>query len=698
MSETYPGQRKVTIILSPTRVAYLVRANSPEDFRRAVAEATSRWAGQSEPILAVSPTGRVRSGDQQIAATLQLDAAVNIGIEDQAVANRAAASLGLPLVPIDRVDHVGSASRTIHALAITHDDKRTQLVLPSCRDLWEVAAAGEMSGDSEAAWLREGVSVRRARTPDEVARAQLLGHTPIGFGMREFLEFAPSGSIPGPVTICVVKPNDLRDIRTFWNLRALATPPFSSPLFVLPWKTDGWLEIADRVMEAVRQRIRSTPSVVLASLSLSEDQLGTIATRFGLVRESSTRLTWDIIGGSVPSVTEPLTYWINTDPRNWLLHDRQYGLPCSTLAHLWEGRLTTLDFASPIKFLGGGRVRARLSGVAALRLPRRPGVAQLFMHAATWRHGNLEFLTHPSDRYQFDVHLPTDDEVLKAAVSQPFELSDKGKYGAALLALVDPGEFLARGMNESVREMTTPRSKELFRELQRSRSNLSDRELIQLAGAWGGRMQRRARSARQVGDRVGVTAGIAAALLERLSALGLATRGLEIRCSHCGLTSFQAFSDVHDNVLCPGCRGEAAHVLESGTVKVNYRLNSLLDTASDNGVVGHLLAIAALKSIDPTTYILPGVNVVVRGKPAELDLLGFMDGKIVAGEVKLAAKEFKNVERDIELSVAIGADVHIMACTDEMPEGLTDQALRIAKRANIELQTLDQRNLRPNTK
>ena len=95
MSQRYLGQRSVTLEVLPTRVAYLVRADSSDDFRRAVSEATSRWAGQSEPILGVSPTGLLQARDRQIAHTLNLDAAVNIGIGDDDVAARAALALGL---------------------------------------------------------------------------------------------------------------------------------------------------------------------------------------------------------------------------------------------------------------------------------------------------------------------------------------------------------------------------------------------------------------------------------------------------------------------------------------------------------------------------------------------------------------------------------------------------------------------------
>ena len=64
-----------------------------------------------------------------------------------------------------------------------------------------------------------------------------------------------------------------------------------------------------------------------------------------------------------------------------------------------------------------------------------------------------------------------------------------------------------------------------------------------------------------------------------------------------------------------------------------YRLNSLVDRANDQGVLPHLLAIAALGNGD-STYIVPGVSAVLTGNQAvEVDLFG-MRGSYRRGSQK----------------------------------------------------------------
>lgn len=185
-------------------------------------------------------------------------------------------------------------------------------------------------------------------------------------------------------------------------------------------------------------------------------------------------------------------------------------------------------------------------------------------------------------------------------------------------------------------------------------------------------------------------------VLERLTSLGLAARGVEISCSNCGMTAFEELSRTEERAVCPGCRSTQQYSVEHAGLKLAYRLNSLVDRASDNGVLGHVLVVGALLHSNPSSHVVAGVDVeFADGRKAELDLLGFHGKKVIAGEVKLAADQFTNVRRDIELSKKVGADVHVMACTDDLPEPTRQAATNLATRNRIELLILDRHHLRP---
>ena len=76
---------------------------------------------------------------------------------------------------------------------------------------------------------------------------------------------------------------------------------------------------------------------------------------------------------------------------------------------------------------------------------------------------------------------------------------------------------------------------------------------------------------------------------------------------------------------------------------MHYRLNSHLDFLSDQGVLPHLLAIAALQRQGKKSHFVPGVDVWfsqdLSDKP-EADIFGVRDGQVLCGEVKTSASEF----------------------------------------------------------
>jgi hypothetical protein len=416
----------------------------------------------------------------------------------------------------------------------------------------------------------------------------------------------------------------------------------------------------------------------------------------GFSESASRKMSSSLIGEKRFEPTALLDCWLNADPRQWLLHDRRYGRRSTSLASFLNDRTTSVELGSPISFSGPGYVRARIGGIPPQQLPPRPGVADLIIQNASWHDGTLEVVLHAQDRYRLDVRVPDDGEVLRLVAAVPYEPSDKGKYALALQGIVDPRELLEPGMYEVIRCLTTPRSKERVRQLRRVSSKSSGRELLKLAANWGGRVQQRYRSASQVASESTQPLATVVRICERLSELGLASRGLEVSCDNCGMTSFVPLDAPQGPGTCPGCNTEQPYSLDAESLKVTYRLNSLVDRASDNGVLCHVLAVGALLRLDPRSFTVPGVNLLrTSGQPAELDLLGFKGREVYAGEAKVSARGFVNLRRDFQLSREVGADIHVIACTEAVTDELRERAEREARRQRLELLILDQRSLRP---
>ena len=110
---------------------------------------------------------------------------------------------------------------------------------------------------------------------------------------------------------------------------------------------------------------------------------------------------------------------------------------------------------------------------------------------------------------------------------------------------------------------------------------------------------------------------------------------------------------------------------------MHYRLNARVDRAADQGVIPHLFADAVLTADDPQTFLLHGVDVTFEdGTNKEVDLYGITAGNVVAGEAKTNPADFtpNQLVSDIELSVALAADTHLLVSTGEIPHTTEEQA------------------------
>jgi hypothetical protein len=689
--------------LLPARAAYLIRAGSRNGFRRAVQEASTRWGGMTEPIISVRSGGRIDGWWKKVVELSAVQALVNVDADD-GDAEAAGSLLGLEVVPLRYIDRSGPARWSTHPTSLPNNMQEDWGPIIACAGspLWQATAAGDLSATHEAALREAHVPFDRPRTSDQVARAAVLRSTLIDRTTAAFSENLASGAIgTTPAIFHIVSRNGLRDCQGFWNLRALRPlmEPIVAPMFLIPEdEIEHWIGFDTLLSRALERPDEFTPDVLLASIGVPDARLHELAALLGL-RPSTQKAR---VGMRSPAEmrTGPFTYLTTSsvDPRRWFVFKRRYGTTTDIEAHFVSGN-ARLQFPSPVSFQGGGSSLIHLRSQAFDKLPKRSSVARLIEGNASWHEESIQIAGWASSRYQLNVHIPTLDETLHAILvesTKKYGLSDKGRLGAALLENTSHAKLLEPGVYEAVIALTTPRSKELLRELRRMRDlGSGEQQLIEFAMQWGGRSERRVRSAPELRQAGGP--GIVHAV-ETLCSMRWAERGMAIACEHCGLRSFVAMVDVCSTARCPGCESDESYAATKDTVTVYYRLNSHVDRSSDQGVLPHVLAVAAALREDPSALLRPGVDVqLLDGGEAEIDILGLFDGRLLAGEVKTNPAEFtdKQIARDIECSLGVRADVHLMATVGDIPPPALSFAKERASHAGLDLLVWSKSQLRP---
>jgi hypothetical protein len=555
-SRDYVGPTAVRAALFPGRAVYLIADGSEAGLRQAVQEACTRWGGMTEPIIPVKPAGDVDEWWQQVVSLARADGVVNVDVdpEDAAVVAR---KLGMDLVPLADIDRTGAAAFTVHPSAIGPEQMPGDIAYVMAsekRQLWEVAGAGDLT-DAHLESIPAGTFYTRRPYDDEVARSQLAGRTLVERTCTQFGEHGTSGGpVSGPAVVWVTQPGSFQDCVYFWNLRALRPLRLGIlPMLLLPvGQLQHWLHFSDELARVLERPDEFAPDVAMCSLSVLESELHQTASLLNLrLHEGEPRIghAWP-----APVRTPPYSYRVDLDPRSWLDFGRSYGQVTDVDVQLFRGT-TTVRFASPVSFRAGGRALVNFSGEALDGLPRRAAVAERILRNSSWRHGSLQIATQAVNEYLFQIHVPELPEVTAALlgrVTTRHELSaKKGRAGTAWLEQTDISPLAEPGVFAAIRELTTPRSKELLRELRKLRQDgVVDEELAEIAAHWGGRSERRYRSAEQLTN---VPEGQATRALERLCAAGWAERGLQVACGACGLPSFVPFSQASGRATCPGC-------------------------------------------------------------------------------------------------------------------------------------------------
>jgi len=652
----------------------------------------------TEPIVPVNKGGTIAGLWRQAVEAADLCGAVNIDL-DHGDAERVARTLRLPLVDLADLDSRSPLRWTTRPIALPRDSPNVPILACTDSDLWMAVAAGDTTEDREFEFAAAHFPVRRVAQADWIAREVIGKGTLLDQSVEAFEEQSASAVGAIPAIIWITRPDSLADCLFFWNLRALRSLRHPSPMYLLPdGRIQDWIEFGRLVQDSLPRRAEVSPDVLLAGISVKKGQLDDAAEHLDLVRSTDAPRIGRLRSAELHS--PPFTYLTSDemDPWPWFLGRRRYGKSTEVEAHFHLGHAVP-SVASPVSWRGPGRTLLSLRSPVLDMLPKRPAVASLVIRNATWSDDALQIATVATTPYNLKINLPTLNQALDAVLAErtlDHGPSDKGRLAAALADRAI--DLLESGVYEAACSLSTPRSKELLRELRAMHARgKSMQDIEEVATAWGGRVERRYRSVPRLNAPSGAKTAEA---LERLSAMGWAERGLEVSCSGCGMKGFVALHSTTAEARCPGCGSPQSYTRDGPGQgpAIQYRLNTLVDRAVDQGVLPHLLVVAALAQRHPATLLRPGVDVELAGwGTAEIDIVGLHGGKIVVGEVKSSPSDFtrRQIRRDVALSSLLGADTYLMAAVGEVGDAARQEAARVTAKAGIDLMVLDRSDLRP---
>ncbi len=134
--------------------------------------------------------------------------------------------------------------------------------------------------------------------------------------------------------------------------------------------------------------------------------------------------------------------------------------------------------------------------------------------------------------------------------------------------------------------------------------------------------------------------GLASALLSWLLRKSLVFRGLELDCTDCGTRAWYSLNEVGNLFRCIGCQAQQSFDRMPHDASWRYRVNQLLASALDQGVLQEVLAAYAIdipRLSGSRAHVFPNVilaNTNTGDHVAEVDLLGFANGVWLAAECK----------------------------------------------------------------
>ena len=244
------GQADVQVVVVPARAAYLVPAGNRQSVVVAIQEASTRWAGVTEPIVPVRSNGRIENWWKQVVDLSNVDGLVNVGLPS-ALADSVATRFGLPVVDIADIDQVGRTRYSPHPLNLSAseptDEADSWIMASEDASLWQRVAAGDYYPHRVKDLIQVPITRLAGReATEEICRAQIQGNTWLDAGVRDFEEHRAVGGTVAPAILFFTKSNSLRDFVHFWNLRALRPLRFArAPMALLPVNAGCRLESAE---------------------------------------------------------------------------------------------------------------------------------------------------------------------------------------------------------------------------------------------------------------------------------------------------------------------------------------------------------------------------------------------------------------------------------------------------------------------
>ena len=696
--------------MRPARAAYLIAEGSRDGFRRAAQEATSRWGGETEPIIPVQQDGTIAQGLRRIIEVAHVDGLVNVDASADH-AGSLAASFDMPVTPIGRIDQRGVTKCTSHpadlGLPATVDGSNGYVIAAEGAPLWQVTAAGDLRAEAEKGFRDVGMAVRRAGFENEIGDSQVWGHTLLGATKVSMNEvFASPAPVDSPTAIYLVSEEDDFDgcVR-FWNLRALRSvgPYGAFPMYLLPADISDWTSWPGILAGALQRPDQFSPDVLIASSSVEAEAMHAFAQSMGLQLSEEEQVHRSLtFGKEVPKRSAPFTYLLAC-LNGYVEFERRYGMPESVDVPV-IGEKTALRFTSPVptKLPYGGLSLVSVSDGPIDALPKREPVARLVADNAEWHDGAIQIPDRVQRNWRIELRIPTLAAAYKAVMGElttSHPLSDKGAIGeglrdeAAADALGEPHVF------EAIRKLTTPRGEDIARKLQKlfGKDQPLTGEQRAFAEEFGGRSERIFKSAERLGHGSFEAAQTA---LERLAGIGWAERGFQTACSDCKINSFVPLSQESARGIarCPVCGASTDYTRESDLrgLVVHYRLDARVDFANDGGVIAHLMVIGALSRRYKYTLLKPGVDLFFAdGTRGEADVIGICDGKLVSGEVKMSGKSFteNQLNKDMDIVRRLRSSVYVMAATSPIEDCAKQYAKERCDQLGAELLILERDKL-----
>jgi hypothetical protein len=697
MSE-YLGEAVIHVDVRPVRAAYLVRGNSSRDFKRAVYHACGRWGGLREPIVPVSPTGRIAPGYRHlIDEILPPDMFIDLsGLSDD-VRNKLQASLRKRVFP-DRATVAESwDGHTFHPLGAhtANAIRDIDILMPEKPSLIDRTGTGWIEDAQERSqWNELGARVQLTRDAVDLAIAQLNARTVIATTLHQCGELL----IENPFVmsqVWIAPPDSLRDCLEFWNLRA-ATPNTIERDYMIITTREAFSDARFREALVSALRVRphtSTPTFLVRSLSVPRPQLEALveATGFELYGGSQVTVSHHGGRGQRPPHPDKLSVGVN---RNIGLPTRTlFGVRASPTVQLFSAG-TRIRTASPLEahpLYGWGPVRLRLSGAPQLRAPVSPSVARLFDPNAEWVSRELDLPIRHEATFDIPIALPDRRAILDAALGDrgiTWRYSQPGKHAQAVLGrLKSPDLFLNPGVDKVISALTSQPPAKLLGELKLT-YNLSEEQVSAILRRLDERPPRVEQKAKDIMHLTGIELAQVLSILDDLAFVGLVERGLVIDCSECGLHTFGLLKDVDSRAVCPACGARGVFAGDATGAQIYHRLNALLDRASAVGAIGHLYGAAAILRENRSALVIPGAEIHRPDKPLEeVDLVALIGDIILSGEVKQTAGRFTEtqIERDMRLSSELGARRHLMVSLTPLPQDSIDFAAGLARKRHVGL-------------